>query len=290
MKRYCLTIFTLLVHLSSYCQSSNKEIIFDTKYYEAKDRWVLFPKKEVDSLYPIGFVYLDLQAGFTLNYEGTIQLKNDGSFKIDKIDENYSSKIRLEPYKTSNVYIIPNDKLKEIGLPEIPDWLKIYLPSNDQSIETLKDYGFQFNHVGACEKALTYLEKAYKMNPHYDGLEFELAYAYNHLGQYEKAITVLDKAIRNNAKNYYFFRELGFAYVKQNKIDLAEKTYLKGIKMSDNDFEKSEMALNMAQGYFHTKNRKKFDEWAKITRQYAKPNSQYAQYIDLFEKEWDSPR
>jgi tetratricopeptide (TPR) repeat protein len=117
-----------------------------------------------------------------------------------------------------------------------------------------------------------------------------LAYAYNHLKQYDKAITLLEKAISNNPKNYYFFRELGFAYVRQNKIPLAERTYLKGIKMSDNDFEKSEMALNMAQGYFKVKNRKKFDEWAKLTRQYAKPNSQYTQYIDLFEKEWDSPR
>ena len=106
----------------------------------------------------------------------------------------------------------------------------------------------------------------------------------------EKAIPVLDKAISNNPKNYYFFRELGFAYVKQNKIPLAEKTYQKGIKMSDNDFEKSEMALNMAQGYFKLKDRKKFDQWAKITRKYAEPNSQYAQYIDMFEKEWDSPR
>ncbi|HRE77168.1 MAG TPA: tetratricopeptide repeat protein [Flavobacterium sp.] len=250
----------------------------------------MFPKKEVDSLYPIGFVYLDLQAGFTLNYEGTIQLKNDGSFKINKIDENYSSKIRLEPYKTSNVYIIPNDKLKEIGLPEIPDWLKIYLPSNDQSIETLKDYGFQFNHLGACEKALTYLEKAYKMNPHYDGLEFELAYAYNHLGQYEKAILVLEKAINNNSKNYLFYRELGHSYVFQNKNNLAEKTILEGIKMTESDFEKSELAFKMSQRYFLIKNRKKFDEWTTITKQYTEPNSQHVLQIDLMNSKWEVRR
>ena len=150
--------------------------------------------------------------------------------------------------------------------------------------------GYHFNHVGACERALIYLNKAYDKEPRHKGLEFELAYAYNHLGQYDKSILVLEKALKNDSKNYYFFRELGYAYSKQSKLDMAEKTYKKGISLSDNNFEKSEMALNMAQGYFLTKNKAKFDEWAKITRNYAEKGSQYAQYIDLFEKEWDSKR
>ena len=288
MKKNILTIFISLISYVSYCQSSNETIKFETKYYDAKDKWVLFPKKETDSVYLYGFIYLDYQAGFTLNFEGTAQINKDGSFKLNQNDPSSMIKYRLEPYKTSDVFILPNTTIKKLGLEEVPEWLAIY--QREENIQSLKDLGFHYNHVGACEKALVYLEKAYKINPHYEGLEFELAYAYNHLGQYEKAIPVLEKAIENNSKNYYFFRELGFAYVKQNKIPLAEKTYLKGIKMSDNDFEKSEMALNMAQGYFQVKNRKKFDEWAKITRQYAKPNSQYTKYIDLFEKEWESPR
>jgi tetratricopeptide (TPR) repeat protein len=288
MKKNILTIFISLISYVSYCQSSNETIKFETKYYDAKDKWVLFPKKETDSVYPYGFIYLDYQAGFTLNFEGTAQINKDGSFKLNQNDPSSMIKYRLEPYKTSDVFILPKTTIKKLGLEEVPVWLAIY--QREENIESLKDLGFHYNHVGACEKALVYLEKAYKINPHYEGLEFELAYAYNHLGQYEKSIPVLEKAIKNNPKNYYFFRELGFAYVKQNKIDLAEETYLKGIKMSDNDFEKSEMALNMAQGYFQVKNRKKFDEWAKTTRKYAKPNSQYVQYIDLFEKEWESPR
>jgi len=288
MKKSIQTIFIFLISYSSYCQSTKETIKFETKFYDAKDKWVLFPKSEKDSVYAFGFIYLDFQAGFTLNYEGSVQIQKDSTFKLITTKQNTSTKFRLEPYKTSDVFIIPKNTIKKLGLEEVPVWLAIY--QREENIESLKDLGFHFNHVGGCEKALTYLEKAYKINPHYEGLEFELAYAYNHIGQYEKAIPVLEKAIKNNPKNYYFFRELGFAYVKQNKIDLAEETYLKGIKMSDNDFEKSEMALNMAQGYYQIKNRKKFDEWAKTTRKYAKPNSQYVQYIDLFEKEWESQR
>ena len=62
---------------------------------------------------------------------------------------------------------------------------------------------------------------------------------------------------------------------------------LKGIKISDNDFEKSEMAVNMAQSYFELRNRKKFNEWANLTRKYGEKGSQYVQYIEHFEQKWD---
>ncbi|WP_226294242.1 tetratricopeptide repeat protein [Aquimarina algicola] len=125
------------------------------------------------------------------------------------------------------------------------------------------------------------------MEPHFDGLEFELSFAYNHLGQYEKAILILKRAIENNPKYFYFYRELGFSYKNLNRIEKAEKTYRKGIKMSNNNFEKSEMAINMAQSYFELRNKEKFDEWAKLTKKYAKKGSRYAQFIDLFEQKWN---
>ena len=185
--------------------------------------------------------------------------------------------------------VLDDKKIAELNLAKEPDWLIHYKFSED-SVENLKQLGYHFNHVGACEKALLYLNKAYKKEPHHKGLEFEIAYAYNHLGQYEKAIPILEKALKNDSKNYSFYRELGYAYSKLNKLDMAEKTYKKGISLSVNNFEKSEMAVNMAQGYFLIKNKAKFDEWAKITRTYAEKDSQYAQYIDFFEKEWNSKR
>ena len=71
------------------------------------------------------------------------------------------------------------------------------------------------------------------------------------------------------------------------KVKKAESTYTKGIEISNNDFEKSEMALNMAQAYFKLKNRKKFDQWAKLTRKYVQKNADYVKYIESFEKNWD---
>lgn len=283
-----ITILTLiLISNIGFSQNNLTELKFDTKYFNAVDNWVAFPNKDTDSIYAYGFIYLDNQAGFTLNYEGKIQIADNNLKLIAKDSSNIIGfmKYRLEP-NTSLVSVLTENQISALNLPKEPEWLLIYKEGSDQ-IDYLKQEGYHYNHVGACEQALKPLLKAYGIDPHFDGLEFELAYAYNHLGQFEKAIPILDKAIENNPKNYYFFRELGYSYLGLNQIDKAEKTYRKGIKMSDNDFEKSEMSVNMAQAYFKLKNKKKFDEWAELTKKYSTKDKRYLQYIEQFKQNWN---
>lgn len=283
-----ITILTLiLISNIGFSQNNLTELKFDTKYFNAVDNWVAFPNKDTDSIYAYGFIYLDNQAGFTLNYEGKIQIADNNLKLIAKDSSNIIGfmKYRLEP-NTSLVSVLTENQISALNLPKEPEWLLIYKEGSDQ-IDYLKQEGYHYNHVGAYEQALKPLLKAYGIDPHFDGLEFELAYAYNHLGQFEKAIPILDKAIENNPKNYYFFRELGYSYLGLNQIDKAEKTYRKGIKMSDNDFEKSEMSVNMAQAYFKLKNKKKFDEWAELTKKYSTKDKRYLQYIEQFKQNWN---
>ena len=47
------------------------------------------------------------------------------------------------------------------------------------------------------------------------------------------------------------------------------------------------MAVNMTQSYFELRNKEKFDEWAKLTRKYAKKGSKHTQFIDHYEENWD---
>jgi tetratricopeptide (TPR) repeat protein len=278
-------LFLILASNLGFTQTKLEDLKFDTKYYNATDKWVAFPKKASDSTYLYGFIYLDPQAGFTLNYETNFFISEKGLKSTPRDSTIGFMKVRLTP-KTSLVTVLNKKQMTELNLPEVPDWLSVYKEGANE-INYLKSIGYHYNHVGACELALIPLEKAYSIEPHYEGLEFELAYAYNALKQFEKAITILDKAIKNNPNNFYFYRELGYSYKNINLIDKAEATYKKGIKISGNDFEKSEMAVNMAQSYFQLKNKKKFKQWAKLTRKYAEPNSQYVKYIELFEKQWD---
>jgi len=201
-----------------------------------------FSDTEIDSTYHYGFIYIDEQAGFTYQLGSTFIIDTNNKYLPEKIDTTFMAKYRIEP-NWKDVAIIPNEKLVELKLPKTPEWLKFY-KINEESVSYLKNIGFYYNHVGACDLALEVLKKAYQMEPHYEGLEFELAYAYNAIKQYDKAISVLKKAIENDKNDFYFYRELGYAYKNTNKIDQAEKTYRKGIKISKNKFEKSEMAVN----------------------------------------------
>lgn len=288
MKKLFIICLSILFFTNVNAQE-NSELKFETNFYDAVNKWVVLPKKSTDTIYTYGFIYMDISAGITFHLGGSFYIDKNNKYIGDAEPAHQMTKKRLDNPNIVKMAILTDNKIKELSLTKEPDWLSSYKFSED-SVENLKQLGYHFNHVGACEKALLYLNKAYKKEPHYKGLEFEIAYAHNHLGQYDKSIPILEKALKNDSKNYSFYRELGYAYSKLNKLDMAEKTYKKGISLSDSNFEKSEMALNMAQGYFLIKNKAKFDEWAKITRTYAEKGSQYAQYIDFFEKEWDSKR
>ncbi len=167
-------------------------------------------------------------------------------------------------------------------LPLLPDWLSVYREGENE-ISQLVRRGFIYNDLGASDLALPILLEAYKTDPHFKSLEFELAFAYNALEQPEKAIHVLESALKNDPENSLFYRELGYSYKHLKNTDKAESIYNKGISISKNDTEKAEMAFNMAGMYYEGKNKKKFDEWAVIVKKYAEKDSVYLQYLTKME-------
>ena len=221
-------------------------------------------------------------AGYTFNWEGTISIDATGKFMLKKKEVVGSVKHRLEP-NTMKMAIIPDAKLKELELPKVPDWLEIY--KSDETAETLTRKGYHLNHIGASKNAVPVLLKAYKMSPHEKGLEFELSYAYNAIGEFQKAVEVLEKALKNNANDPMFYRELGYSFINLEKPLEAEKIYKIGISILKDDSQKAEMAYNMAVVYYQSKEKSKFEEWAKQVKKFAKPESQYAKNIALMENE-----
>lgn len=274
----------LLIQTYGFSQNAKTKLNFETKYYDAVDKWIAFPKQTQDSIFAYGFIYIDQTAGFTFQLEDFFTVKKDSLISLSKVDKKSTIlKNRLES-NSSNVHILTKKQRQELKLPNEPEWLGIYKKAEDD-LEHLKQLGYHYNHIGACKNALKPLLKAYVINPHYDGLEFELAYAYNVLKQYKLAIPVLEKAIKNNSNNHFLYKELGYAYANLKDAKNAEKVYINGIKVSKDDAIKCEMAVNMSQLFFKLKNKKKFKKWAAITRSYGKSAPQYIEYIDYFEKE-----
>lgn len=287
-----LITFLIALFITSVANAQNTaprtQLKFETIYYDAIYKWAAFPKAEADSTYVYGFIYLDMQAGFTFNHEGTFHIDELGKLVSSKKESNSMIKVRLGN-TTKNVALLSSLQIKELGVTPVPDWLKYYKKPIDDA-ESLTRTGYHLNAVGGSKKALEFLLKAYKKSPHHKGLEFELGFAYNALGQYEKAIEILNKATTHDPKNALLYKEFGYAYLNLHKLPEAEAIYKRGVEIATDKELSCEMAINMANYYFIQKSKDKFNEWANLVKQNASPNSQYIKYIEYFEKEWESKR
>jgi tetratricopeptide (TPR) repeat protein len=274
-------VFLLALLFSSF--SYGQDLKFTTPYYDAVDKWIAFDKKPADSTYVVGFIYIDEQAGFTFDYEARFAVTAKGLKKLSREFE-HGLKSRLSP-NTVDVAVLTDEQVRQLGLPQQPEWLKNY-KANENEVSYLLKIGYHYNHVGASANAIKPLLEAYEKDPRFEGLEFELAYAYNATKQYEKAVDVLKEALKHDSTNFWFYRELGFAYRFMNRIQDAEKVYNTGISLSNDDAQKGEMAVNMAQHYFLVKDKPKFEEWAKLVQKYSK-GSKFAEYVEYWRKNWD---
>lgn len=270
MKNILLTIFFLS---TLNCFSQNK-LIFNTKFVQSEDKWVAFEADSIGS-HSFGFIYVDSQAGLTLDYAGTFKIDNNGKFIIKKKELDGSMKVRLQP-NNRLVAIIPESHFSELGILKFPEWLKYY-KENENSIERLYKWGFMYNGWGECAKALEFLEKANKINPDYKGLRVELGYSYNCLNQFEKAIIVLNEAIKHEPKDAYIYKELLYSQIHNNQLKEAIDTYEKVLKDVEDKIYNAENAYNILGEYFRQKNIVKFNEW--ITKTEIDKDKRFGPYV-----------
>ncbi|HQW42859.1 MAG: hypothetical protein IPP02_00315 [Chitinophagaceae bacterium] len=279
--KYKLSFAFFLLLLAGTQSTAQPSLNFNKRYVECEDKWVAFSITK-DSTYPYGFIYIDEQAGLTFDLTGFMRIGTDGKFIPGKLD-TVSMKYRLEPNNVK-IAVIPESKITELGLSLIPDWLEIYKRTAD-SIGRMVRWGYYYNHWGESAKALTYLEKAYRLNPTYKGLAFELSYAYNALEQYEKAIPVLEKAIAGNPEECLLYKELSFAQIFLQQLDKAGESCRNGIKHCEDKKMKAEIAYNLAYTYFTKKDKLNFDNWALETKKWADAGDRFTQNIDKMKME-----
>lgn len=277
-------VLPFLIFTNSFSQTSEK-IRFGVSVTEAVDKWVVFDKRPQDSSHVFGFVYIDQEAGFSFRYTSDLVI-TDNDLYLSVRDTSSLMIVRLQP-RDNVVGILSKEQLEKLGLELEPEWLSFYKP-DPLTTEYLTSIGYHYNHAGASKYALHPLEKAYKMEPHFEGLEFELAFAYNATQDYPNAIKVLTKAIENNSKNIMFYRELGYSYMNLGDLKKTEEIYKKGLEIDDQNNAKTEMALNMAIIFFQKKNRAKFDEWAERLKYLFNETTPrlYTERLKFMESQW----
>jgi tetratricopeptide (TPR) repeat protein len=268
----------------TFSTSAQTILTFDKKNVQCEDKWIAFPMAK-DSTYTYGFIYIDSKAGLTFNFEGKFKMNDAGKLiKQKSATEGSSSfvKVRLQPNKTL-LAEIPESKFADLELEAIPKWLADY-KTDENSIQRLYDWGYRYNGWNECKKALTFLEKAEKIDPNYDGLQTELAYSYNALEEYEKAVNSLIKALDKSPSDCYALKELAYAYRHLIDLKKSEVVYNEMVSACDNKNFVQETAYNMAYYYYGIKDKKNFKKWSKEARKWTGEN-QYTQSLDQMEKE-----
>lgn len=259
---------------------AQKNLSFDHRFVESENKWVAF-KTSNDSLFNYGFIYIDASAGLTFNLEGSFTVSKNGKFIPKKLD-NVGMKYRLEP-NTVKVAIIPATKYTELEIKEYPDWLKTYL-GDTTSVEHLYRWGFLYNGYNECAKALTYLERAQKMDTEFKGLEVELAFSYNCLNQYDKAILVLQSALEKNRTDAYTYKELIYAQIKSGQLDKALESCKKAIAVCTDKTYNGENCYNLLHTYYEKKDKKNFNLWLPETKKWNADNVSLTNSIKQMEE------
>ncbi len=256
---------------------------FDKRFVQSEDKWVAF-RPDKDSSYTYGFIYIDEQAGLTLNYEGTFKVTQTGKFVPKKLDST-NMKVRLQP---NNVLVafIPENKFQELKISSVPEWLKYY-KTDTNSVARLYKWGFTYNGWDECAKALTYLQKAQKIDPGYKGLGVELAYSYNCLQQYDSAVAVLKDALKTNPNDAYTNKELIYAQIKSGLLDEASKSCKNAIAVCIDKTYNGENCYNLLHTYYLNKDKGNFNLWLSETKKWNGNNDRLMKSIATMESEID---
>ena len=275
--KYLLIILTLAVTNLR----AQTDLKFDKRFVECEDKWVAFQMNK-DTTYNYGFIYIDSQAGLTLNYEGSFKISATGQY-LPKKNDTTSIKVRLEP---NNVLVswIPESKYDELKIKAIPDWLKYY-KTDTASVERLYRWGYMYNGWNECARALRFLEKAQRMNSKFQGLSVELAYSYNCLEQYDKAILVLQDALKANPTDAYVNKELIYAQIKSGQLDAASESCKKATKVCDDKTYNGENCYNLLYEYYKIKDKSNFYLWLKEAKKWTVNNADMTRNIKLMEDE-----
>lgn len=283
-RRFLSTWFLLIASLISVTDSiaaddppKRPALNYNLHMSDCENRWVALYHKAEDTDYTYGFVYIDPQAGFTVEYGGPFTIDAAGKYHLAPnpiSPDKMNLKIRLDQNGTAA--LLPPEALQQLGLPEKPDWLKFYEDKADPTTHKV-NWGFFYNSIGDARRALDYLESAYKERPDAPRVVFELTYAYNATGRPEDAIRVAKSEFAKNPKDELLCREITFAYLSLKRYGEATGQYQACVALcADSESgmaEKSELAMNLSAAYGALGDTTNRDAWLEKAKSWAPKGS-----------------
>jgi len=256
---------------------------YDLHMSDCENLWVALYHKPEDSDYTYGFVYIDPQAGFTVQYGGRFTIDANGKYRLAPNPippDKMNLKIRLD--RNGVAALLPHEALAELGLPEKPDWLKFYEDKADPITHKVS-WGSFYNGIGDSRRAIDHLESAYRERPDAPKLVFELVYAYNALERPEDAIRLSKSEFAKNPKDELLCRELAFGYLHLKSYKEAATQYQACVALCGDSesqrAEKSELAMNLSSTYKALGDAPNSEAWLEKAKRWAPKGSPVYKYF-----------
>jgi len=292
MKRLILLLNFACFALSVTAQQN----VIDTalKFYQGyrEKKWVVLKKADTTSSYTFGYIYIDTLDGFIFQKEGTFKVGKKNRYIREPADlKKHFDRTALYPPRSFMMgsILLPrpmasiSDKhFKELKIQAEPTWVKPYYNYTD-TLAYNYSLACIYGNASYTYDAINYLQKIYKVNPHYigvkqklefgyylgcQGVELKLAWAYNSLGKYDESIAILNAAIQYDPKNAFFFYVLGWSYECKENWEMAISTYKQGFQVMG--AEKSDLKKNLAGmvsgNYIKLNKLKEAENWAAISK------------------------
>lgn len=263
---FMTTVALLFISIFAYNSYSQPKLKYNKLAIDCIDKWVVWESKS--NTYSYGFVYLDAEAGLTLEFAGT--LNYDSLSFISKNNNEQSIKVRLQPNQNA-IAELPIDILKSLNIEPIPKWLHIY---NADSASNKYKYqlAFTYNAWNRCQDASNILESIYKEEPDLNGLITEMAFSYNCLSEFKKTIDLLEANFSKYKNQSYFYKELIYAYQQLDLMDAAAKYYDQSlVECPDTSFN-LETSFNFLSLYYNKNDKDKFLYWEKEVLKWTNNN------------------
>ena len=257
--------------------TTEDRIQFKSLVSESENQWVVYSPQgfsKDDKLHTHGYIYIDAEVGFTFHMTGMFRITDDGRLQPEENKELASVMLKARIDTDMLVAQLTPEDRKQLNLPDEPDWLHYY-KTDPGTVHYKTRWGWAYNHIGACEKALVFLEAGYKQAPGDTKLLFELTYAYNALGRFKDAAKVLEKALQNLPKDFFLNREYAYALFHGGDAPAAIKQYLKTVELCppDNMSQKAEAAFNLAQCYQASNDPQNARTWFGNAKKWAPADS-----------------
>lgn len=254
---------------------------FNARASDHENQWVVLPNESPDDKYMFAFLYVDPQAGWTFQYGGNFAVKKNGRLKLLPNEmEKAKAMVKVRLQGDMPVAPLTAAQIKDLGLSDPPDWLVYYKDKATPAGHGI-NWGRAYNHIGACEKALTYLEPAYRDDPDDEKLLFELSYAYNALQRLDDSRRVLEQAVQKHPKAFYVRREYAYLFTQSGEWQKAISEYRLCLEICppDKPNEKAELAMNLAQSLAQAGAKDEAREWFGKAEAWAPKGSAVADYF-----------